>query len=182
MDDIKQLLDRTGLLSLKDAGLTIISLYGVSEAKQSSTIVNLANTIVGANVFAARHKSVEKPAVEKLENDISVYRCQYQHYKPLDREIGFSQYDEPSISNNQSIALHADIVSSGDRKHLHVTKTQMTSNDINATCILAHPATVILTCRFFVNIGGTRSDKIQHAHPFSSISIILLEALGYRSA
>jgi len=56
MDDIKQLLDRTGLLSLKDAGLTIISLYGVSEAKQSSTIVNLANTIVGANVFAARHK------------------------------------------------------------------------------------------------------------------------------
>ncbi|GAN00747.1 hypothetical protein MAM1_0002d00169 [Mucor ambiguus] len=67
MDDIRKLLDKTGLSSLKDTGLTIISLYGVSEAKQSSTIVNLANTIAGANVFAARHQPVQEPAIELAE-------------------------------------------------------------------------------------------------------------------
>lgn len=60
MDDIRKLLDTTGLSALKDTGLTIISLYGVSEAKQSSTIADLANTIAGANVFAARHQVRER--------------------------------------------------------------------------------------------------------------------------
>ncbi|KAK4516767.1 uncharacterized protein ATC70_011745 [Mucor velutinosus] len=72
MDDIRKLLDRTGLLSLKDTGLTIISLYGVSEAKQSSSVANLANSIVGANVFAARCKPVEEPAIE-LADGIQFY-------------------------------------------------------------------------------------------------------------
>ncbi|KAL9546355.1 hypothetical protein MBANPS3_006709 [Mucor bainieri] len=52
-------ISRTGLSSLKDTGLTIISLYGVSEAKQSSTIADVANTIAGAHVFAARHQLAE---------------------------------------------------------------------------------------------------------------------------
>ncbi|CEP18493.1 hypothetical protein [Parasitella parasitica] len=67
MDDIKKLLDKTDLLSLKDTGLTIISLYGVSEAKNPSRIASLANTIVGANVFTSRNEHARKPAFELIE-------------------------------------------------------------------------------------------------------------------
>lgn len=69
MDDIRKLLDRTGLSSLKDTGLTIISLYGVSEAKHSSTIVQVANTVAGAHVFAARHQVREKRGLWKMDMD-----------------------------------------------------------------------------------------------------------------
>lgn len=58
MDDINKLLDKTDLLSLKNTGLTIISLYGVSEARNSLTIATLANTIVGANVFTSKHEVI----------------------------------------------------------------------------------------------------------------------------
>jgi hypothetical protein len=58
MDEINQLLEKSGLLSLKEAGLTIISLYGVSELKRpvsrSNTIVSLANRIIGTNAFTCR--------------------------------------------------------------------------------------------------------------------------------
>ncbi|KAI8642019.1 hypothetical protein BD408DRAFT_417216 [Parasitella parasitica] len=67
MDDIKKLLDKTDLLSLKDTRLTIISLYGVSEARKPSNTVALANTIVGANVFTCRNEPARKPAIELTE-------------------------------------------------------------------------------------------------------------------
>lgn len=60
MDDIKQLLEKSGLLSLKESGLTIVSLYGVSEAKRpisrSNAIVTLANRIVGTTAFTSRNE------------------------------------------------------------------------------------------------------------------------------
>lgn len=60
MDEIKKLLERSGLLSLKDSGLTIVSIYGVSEEKKtntsSDTALTLANRIVGKQAFAARNE------------------------------------------------------------------------------------------------------------------------------
>jgi hypothetical protein len=60
MDEINQLLEKSGLLSLKEAGLTIVSLYGVSESKRpvsrSNTIVTLANRIVGNTAFTTRNE------------------------------------------------------------------------------------------------------------------------------
>lgn len=60
MDEIKKLLDESGLLPLKDSGLTIVSLYGVSEEKRtmasSNTAVTLANRIVGSKVFTLRNE------------------------------------------------------------------------------------------------------------------------------
>jgi hypothetical protein len=60
MDEIKNLLDKSGLLSLKDAGLTIVSIYGVSEEKQNDaltvTAVTLANRIAGGKHFTLRNE------------------------------------------------------------------------------------------------------------------------------
>lgn len=63
MDEIKNLLDKSELLSLKDAGLTIVSLYGVSEEKRNGSImvtaVTLANRIVGGKHFSSRNEVLE---------------------------------------------------------------------------------------------------------------------------
>lgn len=60
MDEIKKLLDESGLLPLKDSGLTIISLYGVPEEKRTSTTSNiavtLANRVVGTKAFTPRNE------------------------------------------------------------------------------------------------------------------------------
>lgn len=57
MDEINKLLEKTGLSSIRDTGLTIISLYGVSDNKRTSTLSNsmvkIANKIVGSDVFTS---------------------------------------------------------------------------------------------------------------------------------
>lgn len=61
MDEIKTLLHRSGLSTLKESGLTIVSLYGVSSEKRAgitSTVstLTIANRIVGSNYFTARNE------------------------------------------------------------------------------------------------------------------------------
>lgn len=60
MDEIKKLLDTSGLSPLRDSGLTIVSLYGVSEEQRrtlpSITTVTLANRIAGSKAFTLRNE------------------------------------------------------------------------------------------------------------------------------
>lgn len=59
MDEIKKLLHDSGLVSLKESGLTVVSLYGVSEEKKrtrssattATTALSIANTVVGNKQF-----------------------------------------------------------------------------------------------------------------------------------
>lgn len=64
MDEIKKLLDTSGLSSLRDSGLTIISLYGVSEEQRRTTpsnaTITLANRIAGTTAFTLRNEVKKK--------------------------------------------------------------------------------------------------------------------------
>ncbi|KAG2237094.1 hypothetical protein INT48_004595 [Thamnidium elegans] len=63
MDEIKKLLDTSGLSSLRDSGLTIVSMYGVSEEQRrtspSNTTVTLANRIADSKAFTLRNELAE---------------------------------------------------------------------------------------------------------------------------
>ena len=61
MDEINTLLEKTDLESLRDAGLQVISIFGVSDAKRMfNKALTLANRIVGASVFYAQQQKVKK--------------------------------------------------------------------------------------------------------------------------
>lgn len=64
MDDINEILERTGLSTIPTSGLTIISLLGVSDKSTQISPVILANRIVGSNVFSHRKESLKEGTIE----------------------------------------------------------------------------------------------------------------------
>ncbi|KAI9483418.1 MAG: hypothetical protein EXX96DRAFT_141612 [Benjaminiella poitrasii] len=68
MDDINKLLERSGLLALKEAGLTIVSLFGVSESRRSASspnlVVTLANRIIGTDAFTSANETLRENTME----------------------------------------------------------------------------------------------------------------------
>ncbi|KAG0877994.1 hypothetical protein G6F16_001205 [Rhizopus arrhizus] len=73
MDDINEILERTGLSTIPTSGLTIISLLGVSDKSTQISPVILANRIVGSNVFSHRKESLKEGTIELVERGLQLY-------------------------------------------------------------------------------------------------------------
>ncbi|CAO3639163.1 unnamed protein product [Mucor hiemalis] len=71
MDEIKKLLHESGLFSLKESGLTVVSLYGVSEEKRihssSTTALSIANSIVGDKQFTFPDEPLAENTTQLVE-------------------------------------------------------------------------------------------------------------------
>lgn len=66
MDDINKLLEQTGLSNIQHSGLTIVSLYGISDKSSKLSPVILANRIVKSDVFSHKQQPLKKGTIEVI--------------------------------------------------------------------------------------------------------------------